>query len=71
MHCIDRASKRQAVDDPETDHKLKMDLENFSLFQENRSLTEEGMQGWELTVEEVKMREAGRKVLRDVELKDV
>jgi hypothetical protein len=71
VHCIDRASKRQAVHDPETDHQLKMYLENFSSFQEDRSWTQEGMQRWEFTVEEMKMREARRKMLRVVELKAI
>jgi hypothetical protein len=68
VHGIDRASKRQA---PETDHKLQMDLEKFSKFQEERSLTREDMLTWEFTIEEVRKRETLQKELRVVELKDV
>jgi hypothetical protein len=55
------------VHDPETDHKLNIDLERYSSFQQDRSLTESDMEKWEFTIKEIKRREGVRKMLRVVE----
>jgi hypothetical protein len=44
-----------------------MDLERYSSFQQDRSLTESDMEKWEFTIKEIKRREGVRKMLRVVE----
>ena len=67
VHCVDRAARRQPIHDPETDHKLSEDLERFTKFAEEKSLTTAGLVTWEFTVKEIKRRENFRKALRIVD----
>jgi hypothetical protein len=67
VHCIDRATHRQPIHDPETDHKLLVDLERFARFQEERCLSTEAMVTWDFTIKEVKERESRRRSYRTVD----
>ncbi|KAB2107230.1 hypothetical protein AG0111_0g4643 [Alternaria gaisen] len=67
VHCVDRASQRQAVHDPEVDHKLQEHLNQFRFLEATGSLTTSDMDEWRLMVEEVKKRKALKKAFKIVE----
>jgi hypothetical protein len=66
VHCIDRASQRQAIHDPDTDHKILKHLEWYPRFRELRRLTRMELDRWDFKIKEVEEREARRRKLRTV-----
>jgi hypothetical protein len=67
VHCIDRALQRQAIHDPETDHKILKHLERYPRFRELRCLNTREMDRWDFQVKEVEEREARRRKFRTVD----
>jgi len=63
VHCIDVASRREAVHEPDALHKLREDVGRYEALQGERSLTERDMLDWEFTLKEL----GRRKRLRVVE----
>ncbi|CAI9630799.1 unnamed protein product [Alternaria burnsii] len=67
VHCVDRASQRQAIHDPEGDHELQEHLNQFRALNATESLTANDMDEWKSTREQVKTRKALRRKFRIVE----
>lgn len=67
VHCIDRATERTPVHDPETDHKLWADLERLTRLRKPGRMSEESIEKAEEKVQEVRERHQLRSGVRKVE----
>jgi len=67
VHCIDRATERITVHDPETDHKLWADAERLTKHRKPGCMSEESLEKAQEKVLEVREREERRRRLRKVE----
>jgi hypothetical protein len=67
VHCIDRASRREPVHEPDTMAKLRGDIVRYEGLQTERCLTEKHMLNWKFTLEELKGREELIRTFRVVE----
>jgi hypothetical protein len=67
VYCIDVTSRREAVHDPDIEHKLLEEVEEYKVRQKSGRLDSEGNTDWEWTLRELTRREHIRKRLRVVE----
>ncbi|KAH7402704.1 hypothetical protein BKA66DRAFT_436108 [Pyrenochaeta sp. MPI-SDFR-AT-0127] len=67
VHCIDRASGRQAVHDPNAIHKLRKDVAYYEGLKKQGTLSESDMEKYNFTLDELKTRKEFRKGVRIIE----
>jgi hypothetical protein len=67
VHCIDIASGREAVHDPDTEHQLAQEVTEYKALQKLGRLGDRATTDWEWTVRELTRRERVRKQLRVVD----
>ncbi|CAN9310290.1 unnamed protein product [Alternaria alternata] len=67
VHCVDRASRRQAVHDPDVDHELEEQWDRFASLEATGRLTTNDMDKWRFTTEESGKRKALKRTFRTVE----
>jgi hypothetical protein len=67
VHCVDVTSRREAVHDPDTEHKLAQEVREYKAAQKVGHLWGNKTTDWEWTVRELGNREKVRKRLRVVD----
>jgi hypothetical protein len=67
VYCVDVASGREAVHDPETEHKLAEEVKEYKALQKSGRLSDRAGTDWEWTVRELKRRRRIRKQLKVVD----
>ncbi|KAI5375716.1 hypothetical protein J4E82_005668 [Alternaria postmessia] len=67
VHCVDRASRHQAVHDPDVDHELEEQWDRFASLEATGRLTTNDMDKWRFTTEESGKRKALKRTFRTVE----